>query len=278
MRELFEVRAMYGKKHAFGSWQKWLANSFTGKCAMKPERSQHYLNPDFDDIRACNPFDPDIAEKGCVIGKCSGRCRSWTPIGRGNVWVEKVFHLPDCGHVQWAAYLTAETRIKWHRAAMLAGPENVIYGDTDSIYCTNRALDTIAGGALGEWSYDGPLTNWECLAPKTYSFEVDPPVDDTVPWVTRREAKGKGLPGIDPSTYDRFREGETIETDRGVWGFRTAARRGMSEMFKRKHLKRKRHARDRYGGAEYVADRRVDGVSTRPITVAEQERRERGER
>jgi len=280
MTELFAVRAHYGKKHAFGQWQKWLANSLTGKFAMKPERSQHHLNPAWDDIRACNPFDPVTAEKGCIIGRCSGRCRSWEPIGRGNIWVEKVFHLPDCGHVQWAAYLTAETRIKWHKAAMLAGADSVIYGDTDSIYCTNRKLDAIAGCELGEWSYDGPLARWECLAPKTYSFEIDPPSDDETPWVSQREAKGKGLPGIDALTFERFKEGETIETDRGVWGFRTAARRGMNEMFKRKNLKRKRHARDRIGQHEYVADRRVDdnGINTRPITVAEQERRERGER
>lgn len=279
MSELFEVRARFGKKHAFGVWQKWFANSLTGKFAMRPERMEMHVHPKPQDIRVCNPFDPEIAALGCEIGKCSGACRSWMPIGRGDIWLESKFHLADCSHVQWAAYLTASNRIKWHQGAMLTGATDVYYGDTDSIKCANRNLDAAGGIELGQWLYEGSISpwydmldyqwvkhpGWECIAPKTYLLHGD----------GQLEAKGKGLPGIDVLTYQRFKAGEAITTDRGVYGIRTTARQSkFDSLFVRKSLTRKRHG----GQKEYVADRRIgkNGV-TYPITYAEQLRRERNE-
>jgi hypothetical protein len=275
MEDFYRVRAKYGKKHALGVWQKWLANSLTGKFAMRPERYQLHAHPSPMDIRACDPFNPAIAALGCLIGACSGKCHAWEPIGRGNIWVERVFRLADCSHVQWSAYLTAQTRITWHKAAMLAGPENVLYGDTDSIYLRNRGIDKLVGDELGSWAYEGELHDWECLAPKTYSYQDGYKRYD----VPQRHVRGKGLPHIDPATYDRFRAGEAVETDRGVYGLRTTSRRDMDKLFVRKRIRRKRHARDRIDGVEFVADRGIggDGCATYPITYYQQLRRERGE-
>lgn len=272
MSQIFSVRSAVGNK-ALAAWQKWFGNSFTGKLAERPEKERLFCNLDVSEIRYCNPANQRHWDLGCRWGRCSGRCGAMTPLAfDGNLWLQKSWRLSDCSHVQWAAYLTAATRIKWHRAAMSCDDgRGVLYGDTDSLYTLDRLPDELYGDELGDWGYEGELFRWLCLAPKTYRYYARDGYE------FRSHVRGKGLPNIEPEAWDAFMRGETVTADRGVMGLRSAGRAnepGMS-LFRRKLIKRKRHGETSPGS--YVGDRCIlaDGVHTRPVTVDEQLRRER---
>ena len=261
MESIFRTRAQLGKGHALGAWQKWFGNSCTGKFAERPIKQKLVANPEAHQVKFCNPWADNAYNRGCRPGRCSGLCGAWTPLNfDGNLWTSSHYRLSDCAHVQWAAYLTATTRITWHKAAMAVGPENVIYGDTDSLY-TLLPLDShFIGTALGTWAYEGELFDWRCIAPKSYGYSSE----------GKDYAKGKGLPGIDPPSWKRFADGETITIARGVSGLKSAARGASGKLFTRRQLTRRHHAQE-----EFIGDRRLraDG-STGPITVREQLKRE----
>ncbi len=264
MEAIFSTRARLGKGHALGAWQKWFGNSCTGKFAERPIKSKLIANPEPSAVRFCNPWSDDAYAKGCRPGLCSGLCGAWTPLNfDGNLWTSSHYRLSDCAHVQWAAYLTATTRIKWHRAAMAVGAENVIYGDTDSLFTLIPFPPELIGDTLGSWAYEGELFRWRCIAPKSYYYATD----------TKEIAKGKGLPGVDPPSWLRFADGDTIQVNRGVAGLKSAARGNSGKLFTRKQFTRSHHA-----PTTYIGDRRIgdDGL-TGPISVRDQLARERDE-
>jgi len=267
MNQGFAVRGQFPPKTAFYDWQKWFMNSGTGKFAERPEKEQMLFNLPATEIMFCNPGNPLHWDKGCRWGRCSGWCGAMTPLTfDGNIWLQTKWRLSDCAHVQWAAYLTATQRIKWHRAALRT--HGVIYGDTDSIYSVDRLPSDCYGEALGTFGYEGSLAQWVCIAPKTYAY-----LDENGVFVCR----GKGIPNIDEKAWRAFERGETVIVDRGVSGLRSAARnsRAGATLFSRKHLERKRHGRTTPGS--YIGDRRIlsDGYTTGPITVRDQTERER---
>jgi hypothetical protein len=269
MSQIFAVRSQFADNKAIAAWQKWFGNSFTGKLAERPDKERLFCNLEVSEIKYCNPANPRHWELGCRWGRCSGRCGAMSPLAfDGNLWLQKYWRLSDCSHIQWAAYLTAATRIKWHRAAMTQDKgRGVIYGDTDSIYSVDRLPPDLYGDGLGTFGYEGALNEWLCLAPKTYRY-----TDEN----GKVHCRGKGLPNIEPDVWEAFRRGDTVVTDRGVMGLRSAARAnepGVS-LFRRKLIKRKRHGDLEPG--HFVGDRRIcaDGIHTRAITVDEQLRRE----
>jgi hypothetical protein len=146
--------------------------------------------------------------------------------------------------VQWAAYLTAATRIELHRQLRADGQDGAtaVYCDTDSVYASeprSRAL----GASLGTWGYEGPMHNFVCVAPKVYRY-----VDQAGETVTR----AKGLSNITPDDFEAFMRGESVTRSKGVYGLRSAARKGT--LFLRKSLERSSHADGLHFGDRLLAD------------------------
>lgn len=187
VEKLFSLRVAAGKKTAMGTWLKFLLNSLTGKFASRPDKERLVVNP--DEIRACpcdgncesgNQCDPATRSErgGCAGGSCrsgcSRRCGSMRPLGNPRdalVYGNLVWSLDACAHVEWAAYLTAEARVEWHRqATAVDGGTDVVYGDTDSIFPERmRSRAVTWGDDLGKWHIEAEAPEpMMIVAPKIY--------------------------------------------------------------------------------------------------------------
>lgn len=143
-------------------------------------------------------------------------------MGRAQLlWLAPEWHLDACAHVQWAAVLTATTRVEWHRQALSVG-DDLAYGDTDSIYAA-RPITRRLGDELGEWADEGSASEWAARGPKAYRYTDD----STGALVTR----SKGVPRLSrldrgELAWDRWARGESVEIQGGVWGIKGGALRG----------------------------------------------------
>ncbi len=251
------LRHAAGKSSTVGAWLKWLANSLTGKLAQDPDGEGALLwpDPETNPPQAC-PGDADESGR-CTRKKCSGRCRAWTPLDRGGaLWSVPRWRIPDCGHVQWAATLTAACRIKLgDQLRANGGGADALYCDTDSCYAEHERTQDI-GDELGQWQDEGELKSWWALAPKTYAFEDG---------AGSRKVRAKGLPGLDWRGFESVAAGGTWTDARGVMGLRSAARTGAS-LFQAKSISRRVLGRKGwYGSRQFV----TPGPRTRASTVAE---------
>lgn len=260
MNELFETRRGVGKSSGLGTWLKFLQNSYTGKLAQDPEGERVLLCPEPDKVRAC-PANEKCG--GPQDGwRCAGRCRRWECLdesGVGAVWSAKYWRLPDCGLVHVAAYLTSATRIKWHKAALSVG-DDLVYGDTDSIYSMRALAAELCGGDLGSFAMEGGFRRFAAVGPKAYRYEDD---DGEV------ECRCKGLQDLSPEDWERYARGEQVVRERGVMGLSSAARAGGS-LFRRKKIVRSSNA-----DGVWFGDRRTRGKEdprTYPCTIRELQR------
>lgn len=205
------------------AWVKWFANSLTGKFGEDPAKERVLLCPDLAQIQ--DKLD---------------RKNPWFPIDPGlRIWGAPFWRISDCAHVHWAAYLTGQTRVTLHRqlTADGRGGLSAVYCDTDSVYSTTRRREA-HGPELGQWGYDGEMRDWVCLAKKLYRYE-DPATGEIV-------VRAKGMSGLTPAEFEELMAGEAISRDRGVMGFRSAARvlgaiketDEPARLFRRKHLTR----------------------------------------
>jgi hypothetical protein len=90
---------------------------------------------------------------------------------------------------QWAVFITARSRLLLLEAAYSVGPENCLYGDTDSITLKQgHSLPT--GDDYGQFKLEKEWLEFRARAPKVYSGKIVNPLDNTV------EMKGavKGIP------------------------------------------------------------------------------------
>ena len=278
-------------------WHKLVDNSLTGKLAQKPEVEDVTLNLDPADRKHC-PATGCLHESRrrclenrdpwqCCSHRCTRKCGAHEEIGIGSKLYSQVrARLPECGHVHWAAYLTAATRIKWHEMAIADGDggRSTVYGDTDSIYAIRPRPGGVAAALakLGDWKEEGAWTGWTCDAPKSYLFQRDgKPVgpEGTV-------VKAKGLPGIDERAWRRFTgigagpsgediPAESVLRERGVMSLKSAARgraikadgkatgERTTSLFARKRIERQSRS-----DGEWFGGRRLgpDGL-THPTTV-----------
>lgn len=269
MDELWQHRADVGPSTPLGKWVKWFLNSATGKLAESPHKDAIHVCPDHARIRPCpgasgRGGSDYLGDFGCTDELCRGTCDAWKMIDKkGEVWAQPVFRIPDNGHIQCAAYLTAAARIKWHRQAIDDGVGGLttVYGDTDSVFATEPRTRWL-GDDLGQWGYDGPFFDFRALAPKCYGYRDADGVD---------HVRAKGLSGISAKELDRFFRGETIVRTRGVKGLRSAARAGGS-LFVRKYIARSSNADGIHFGDRTL---RRDG-RTWPRTTKELERWHKG--
>lgn len=154
MNELFTLRhaAPGGKSGPLGTFLKFLANSLTGKFGQRPDKEKFDLFPAV--VRDCDCEARNIAqgmsaqlarEKGC-----DGRCHGHMETGIDGLYTNKEYRLDPCGHVEWAAYLTAVSRVKLHKQIVSCCDGHcALYCDTDGIYSIHPRCG--GGDNLGEW-------------------------------------------------------------------------------------------------------------------------------
>jgi hypothetical protein len=248
-------------------WHKFVANSFTGKCAQSPDMESVFLFPElikmcgaeeclFPDRRTC---ERRRRSKRCCIHQCRRTCGAHHPLDLppSKLWSSRFYRLPDCGHVHWSAYLTAATRMKL-RAQLIAdglGGTTAIYCDTDSVFATaERHLNL--GDGLGQWGSMGPIRNWHAVAPKVYRYDGQ----------KGPKYRGKGIPGMTPAIWERFSQGLPVHVNRGVMSLKQAAKQ--PSLFTRTNLTRRSSADGRWFGGRRLSP---DGL-TYPVTIKEFER------
>jgi hypothetical protein len=259
MERFWSLRSQYGKRSPEGRWLKWLVNSLTGKLAMRPEGERCIGAPRPGEIKRCHAAGPCFGVACGRIGtccphKCIGECGRWSPLNPDlAIWSAPEYRVSDCAHVQWAATLTASTRIELREQALSVG-DDFAYCDTDSVKATRRITRRI-GTALGEWSDEGWYLDWYAPAPKAYRAADA----ETGEYVT----KSKGLSKLDAIRFDAWALGEPVRLDRGVWGLKGGARRGA--VFAKRDISRARGRFGRVIGSRIALD---DG-RTRPMSWAE---------
>jgi len=210
---------------------KWIANSLTGKLAMKSTVSHLHVND----------RDEGMYEGADLIYDGHGTI----------VYTTESERVSSCAHVQYAAELTAYARIALNRRLVDVG-EDAIYCDTDSVYSLSEIDPKVVGSGLGQWKREGELKSWECAAPKTYRYldEEDKP-----------HARGKGMPHLTYCALGRLLNGGTHSDRRGVLSFRQAARNAMKDggsIFRKQKLDRSLNLEgDLIGSRRKVGDRTV---------------------
>jgi hypothetical protein len=124
---------------------------------------------------------------------------------------------------QWAAFITAHSRLRLLKAVYDIGPENCIYGDTDSI--TVRAgmgsgLDV--GKDYGQWKLEKEWKVFRAIAPKVYSGIL---ING------KFQGAAKGLPSkyIKDSHWSELLEsGETAVSGPSLSSLRVAFKKGVT--------------------------------------------------
>lgn len=104
----------------------------------------------------------------------------------GNWYVQKEIDDEMRCKPEWAVFITAHARLRLLQAVYTIGPENVIYGDTDSITIKagyENGLDV--GNEYGQWKKEKEWLEFRAIAPKVYSGILK---DGT------RKGAAKGLP------------------------------------------------------------------------------------
>jgi len=239
------------EKQGLPKWLKFIGNSLTGKLGQDPEFDIFTVG---DNPRACNGGDNECdgvqhPPGRCCRHRCIGACGRWDPVDLfGRLWSKKTWRIPGCGHIHWAAYLTAAARVELQRQLVHAG-RDAVYCDTDSVYST-RPLDRNLGPGLGEWGFEGRGLDWEALAPKMYSYLSGPDF----------ECHMKGISKRDRLSWEAFKAGETLTDTRGVKSLKQAARG--DSWFSRKILERSRQ-----GIQGWVGSRLHCGDVTRAMRI-----------
>jgi hypothetical protein len=241
IRRVYEVRSTYGKASPWGMWLRLFANSLCGKFAERPDKRYVRMNPDLPEIGICEARAP------CTLSSCSGACGAWEQLDKwGTIWSVPFYRPSDAGHIHWAAYLTAASRMQHH--ASLAADESVAYCDTDSLWTTANASPEPAGSGIGEWARKCGFLDFEAVAPKCYAYTD--------------EVTGEYIVCSAGATLSatEWRSG-VANQDRGVMSLVDAARAG-GALFRRAH---RTWTLPKHG--EWYGDRKLssDGT-THPVT------------
>lgn len=158
----YSLRRFVGKATALGEWLRLLCNSLTGKLAESPERRAVRVYP--DEVTVCTGKAP------CTLRACTERCGAFRQLDSwGSIWSVPFFRPSPSSHVHWACYLTAATRVAWLEGAETQGDE-LVYGDTDSIWTTSRRAPGPKGIALGHWELKHTWSSFIAAGPKAYRY------------------------------------------------------------------------------------------------------------
>lgn len=187
---------------------KLMQNSLYGKFGARRERT-HLIHHDDKEIEKFSELKP-LDETGLwyVTKECDIEMRC----------------LP-----QWAAYITANARLRLLRAVYALGPENCLYGDTDSITVNTNAGNIRElqhkipiGPEYGQFKLEKEWRAFRAIAPKVYSGIL-----------LNGEYKGaaKGLPRknlTEKHWQDILETGESSAEVMSVASLRVTMRQGVS--------------------------------------------------
>lgn len=238
-------RMKVGKDTAWGRWEREFAASLSGKLAESPERRFCRMHPPVADIKLCLGFNP------CKPKRCTGACGAYRQIDRwGELFSVPYYRQAKSGHIQWATYLTAATRVTLRRAAADQGAD-LAYVDTDSLWTTSATAPHPIGDGLGCWERKPGWEDWECVGLKQYAY-----TDDS----GGRIIKAAGV----RVTPEEWRLGQATQ-DRGVEPFMIAAA-GSDGLFRRRHEQWTLPHRAMESG--WYGDRKLDDRTglTHPVT------------
>lgn len=211
MKRWFALRTAVGKEAPLGQWFSELMRTLTGKFAESPEREIVLMHP--KEWIVCLGRGP------CREG-CTGRCGAYRMIDKwGEIVARPIWRPSASGHLAWNVYLTAGTRIAQLEGFERVGHQNVVYGATDSVWCTGERAPGRQGKELGAWAFKHPWIDWECAAPGHYAF-----TRDGIPQVK--------VAGASKLTRAEWERGHA-ERARGVATFAEAAREGRG-LFRRR--------------------------------------------
>ena len=247
---VWKLRARSEPRSALGTWLKLFLNALTGKVAMNPELQTFAIYAGEDKPPPCTC--PTGYGKLC-------QCENWQPLNFSrSVWAKTSWAIPDCGHVQWAAYLTSQARVNLHRELVSSPYRDAVYCDTDSVFSVVERPSSEAE-ELGTWRHEGQFAEFQAYAPKVYSYH-DPATGEFV-------AKAKGVPDA-VLNWSRLKDG--IKVKRGVLSFRAAMQE--DRFFIRKEYDRRVSEDAKWYGDRLLAE---DG-RTYATTVANLNARELG--
>ena len=128
---------------------KLMQNSLYGKFGTRRERTRllSVASADGDELLGAMPFDE---------------------AGHWNVKKELDEEMRCMPH--WAVFITANARLSLLEQAYAAGPENVIYGDTDSLTMRRGVENKIdVGNEYGQWKLEKEWQVFRAIAPKVYT-------------------------------------------------------------------------------------------------------------
>lgn len=106
--------------------------------------------------------------------------------GDGDWYLKKEFDEEMLCKPEWSVFITAHARLSLLQTAYSCGPENVIYGDTDSVTVRagfEGAIDI--GSKYGQWKREKEWAEFRAIAPKVYSGVLK---------TGERVAAAKGMP------------------------------------------------------------------------------------
>lgn len=181
---------------------KLIQNSLYGKFGTRRERTQLLHHTEIDDEpEGIMPFDPD-----------------------GLWYVAKEIDETMRCMPHWAVFITANARLKLLNAVYSIGPENCLYGDTDSITVKKGYGHLIdVGDEYGQWKLEKNWQVFRAIAPKVYAGILD---DGTY------KGAAKGLPrkGITEKHWSELLEyGHTKATTLSLPSLKVAMKKGISE-------------------------------------------------
>ena len=126
---------------------KLMQNSLYGKFGSRRERLKIFVPTCGDDYFGAMPLE-----------------------GLDYFWVKSEIDEEMLCNPHWAVFITAHARLKLLEAAYAVGPENVLYGDTDSLTILAGHEQSIdVGKEYGQFKLEKEWTRFRAIAPKVYT-------------------------------------------------------------------------------------------------------------
>ena len=188
---------------------KLMQNSLYGKFGSRRERLRllNILTCDGDELIGAEPFDD-----------------------AGKWYVKKELDEDMRCLPQWAAFITANARLSLLKQVYTIGPENVIYGDTDSITIKRGPHELLvdSGKEYGQWKLEKEWEVFRAIAPKVYSGILAADVGKYKAGEYLGAAKGLPRKGIEQKHLrDLLENGETQAQALSLASLKVAMKKGV---------------------------------------------------
>lgn len=126
-------------------------------------------------------------------------------------WIRKEFAEDLRCIPAWAVFITAHARLHLLRTVYAIGPENVVYGDTDSLTCQSGFAPYFdVGENYGQWKLEKTWSRYRAVAPKVYAGIIQGGKDDG-----KYKGAAKGLPKkkMTEKEWSALLDGERVTVD-----------------------------------------------------------------